>query len=86
MNNFNAEEYWKDKLYKTWVVTLRKSQGRKVIDIDTKYIRARTKGAAIETAKYHTLMTGKLTASCRLATPTDLGCVETPVYKLSKVA
>lgn len=76
--DFNAEEYWRDKYYKVWVVDIvvdRRSDKQKRMQ-DRKYVRARTKQGAIKTAKFHTHLKGRIRTSTRLATPSDLGAVE----------
>lgn len=84
MNGFNAEEYWKDKPSKSWVVSLTSTKrvGRvKERKHHTVYVRARTSESAIRTARINTFLKGRISGHCRLATPTDLGCVPTPPAK-----
>lgn len=84
MIGFNAEEYWKDKPSKSWVVSLTSTKrvGKtKVKKNHTVYVRARDSQRAIHTARINTFLKGKISGHCRLATPTDLGCVPTPQGK-----
>lgn len=69
---FDAEEYWRDKEYKCWVVCLSKGDGKRRC---TSFfnIQARTPERAIHVAKLHSLMKGKVYGTARLATPHDLG-------------
>ena len=72
---FDAEEFWKDKPYKAWVVHLEgknRRAGKK--DSMCLNITAKTPESAIATAKRHcALLVGKVEGSARLATPPDLG-------------
>jgi len=69
---------------KAWVVHLSKkshANGKKEINVDVKYVRARTREGAVRTAKLNSFMKGVRNASCsaRLADPVkDLGCVKSP--------
>ena len=76
MTGFNAEQYWSTRERKVWVVnlykTIRVGKRRKEVS-DIKYVGARTMQGAIDTAKYHSPLTGKVIAQARLATPHDLG-------------
>ena len=72
---FDAEEYWRDKPYKKWVVRL-EGKNRKTGKKDSMSINvtAKTPEGAIATAKRHcALLVGKVEGSARLATPPDLG-------------
>jgi len=69
----NNEQYWVGKEYKAWVVYFESKHGH-----DTKYVRARDKKGAIRCAKEYTFLPGRLTVSCRLASPMDLGCKPMP--------
>lgn len=80
---FDPEEYWKDKLYKCWVVcltarngTIKPAKGRR--DFHAYYnVQAKTAERAIEVAKlYCTVLTGTIHGTARLAEPSDLGCSE----------
>lgn len=80
---FDAEEYWRDKTYKCWVVCLEARKGKvkpsrsgKRKEYRAYYnVQARTAERAIEVAKRHcTVLSGKIYGSARLATPSDLGC------------
>lgn len=77
MTHFDAEAYWAQRTHKKWVVHLTKIRGySKPVDSDTKLVSAKTMQGAIDTARYHTTLTGRIRASARLATPTDLGAQE----------
>lgn len=79
---FDAEAYWRDKLFKKWVVYLSKGSGKKP-DTRIMYIGASTEEKAIACAKRHCVLTGRVHGRARLATPTDLGCTTT-VFDLSR--
>lgn len=69
---FDAEEYWRDKEYKKWVVRISKGYGKK--EVSRIYnITARTVERAIAAAKAYSVLTGRVRGEARLATPTDLG-------------
>lgn len=79
---FDAEEYWRDKPYKCWVVCLYSGKGsikpstsgrRK--EYRAYYnVQARTAERAIEVARcYCTVLSGRIYGTARLATPGDLG-------------
>jgi len=69
---FDAEEYWRDKEYKKWVVRLSKGSGKK--EQSRVYnIQARTIVRAIAAAKAYSVLTGRVRGEARLATPADLG-------------
>jgi len=81
--SFEAEEFWRDKPIKKWVVDLeRKKRLRKSATIEEKrrhshrmYVAARDKSGAIITAKNNTfLQKPVICVGIRLATPDDLGC------------
>ncbi len=72
MLKFDADAYWRDKVKKVWVVVLHKTS-KKHPGNDKKIVRAQTAAGAVKTAKANSLLSGKLSASVRLATPTDLG-------------
>ncbi len=86
MKGFNTEEYWKGGVRKVRVVTLKKRRGSKVVHFDTKIVGAKTEQGAITTARYHSFMKGINDVSCRLATPTDLGCVPDNSNNAKRVA
>ncbi|PRZ51185.1 hypothetical protein BX589_12026 [Paraburkholderia fungorum] len=71
--DFDAESYWRDKPYKKWVVEVGRWNGRFVTS-QTVYVSAKTQEGAEATAKANTVVTGRLSARARLATPRDLGC------------
>ena len=74
--DFDPEAYWARREFKKWVVFLKnKSRQRKGIS-DIKIVRARTSVGAIKTAKANSSLRGRLICTARLATPSDLGCVE----------
>lgn len=65
-----AEEYWRDREYKKWVVHI----GHRRHGTKTTYVRARTEAKAIAAAKYHLRMPASSHATTRLAHPQyDLG-------------
>jgi len=77
---FDAEEFWRDKEYKKWVVRLssrstnNKREKRKREYIDIKLVTARTAERAVEVAKNHCVyLKGKIYGKARLAEPADLG-------------
>ena len=65
MSLFNAEEYWKDKKSKKWVCTMNNNH--------VKYVMARTKEKAKQTAVANSFHKKPHCHNCRLATPQDLG-------------
>lgn len=73
--SFDAEKYWGDHEYKVWIVGL-ETASRKNPKRDTKIVRARDESKAIHTARFHTMLKGKVYCSARLATPRDLGISE----------
>jgi len=82
---FDAEEYWKDKPYKCWVVCLSSNKGKvkpskcgKRKEYLAFYnVQARMEERAIEVAKKHcTVLSGRIYGTARLATPADLGATE----------
>lgn len=77
--DFNAEEYWRDKPSKAWVASLKSTKGKgrhKVEKHHRMYVRAKDSVGAIRTARAFTFLTGRISGTVRLATPTDIGCVE----------
>jgi len=77
---FDAEEYWKDKEYKKWVVRLssrktnNRMEKRKKEYVDIKLVTARTAERAIATAIAHCVsLKGRIYGRARLAEPSDLG-------------
>jgi len=77
---FDAEEYWKDKEYKKWVVRLssrktnNRMEARKKEYTDIMFVTAKTAERAIEVAKAHCIsLKGKIYGRARLAEPFDLG-------------
>ncbi len=75
MSDFNPEEYWKLVHMKKWKITLVRRQGKKQ-EFDNKIVSASTREKAILTARMNTMMKSPIgVLECRLATPTDLGCV-----------
>jgi len=71
---FDAEEYWKDKIYKCWAVCLY-GKNRRAGKKDSMFINitAKTPERTIVTAKRHcALLVGKVYGTARLATPPDL--------------
>jgi len=75
MSAFNAEEYWRDKPRKTWVVHLERKRGRKVLDTQKIIVSASTEQEAKRTAVANSFIKPTNYGSCRLATPADLGCI-----------
>ena len=69
--NFNPEECWADRDYKKWVVVLGNGKKR-----DRKIVGSATVEGALLTARHHTHLKGRISASARLATPHDLGAVK----------
>jgi len=75
---FDTQAYWSTRRYKSWVVFLTSTKGtgrNKTQRSHVMYVRASNSQIAIATAKRNTFLTGRLSGHCRLATPTDLGCV-----------
>jgi len=66
-DKFNAEAYWKLRAIKKWVVRLSSSKAA-----ETRYVSAKSKGGAINTAKEVTSLKGNISCMARLATPRDL--------------
>lgn len=71
--DFNAEEYWRDKPIKKWVVYLERQRGGRVVERDTKIVSASTYAMAKQTAAANSLIDPTHVGLCRLATPVDLG-------------
>jgi len=65
---FNAEDYWKLKTYKKWVVRLSSSK-----TTETRYVSAKSRYGAINAAKAVTFLKGNVICTASLATPKDLG-------------
>ncbi len=81
---FDAKAFWATRLYKSWVIHLTATVGRgrhKSRTHHVMYVRAKDSAGAIRTAKENTFLKGRLSGSCRLATPEDLGCVATPARR-----
>lgn len=74
MSAFNAQEYWRDKPVKKWVVTLEKQRGGRVVEMDKLIVSARSEISAKRTAAANSMMNATHYGSCMLATPNDLGC------------
>lgn len=72
---FDAEAYWRDKEYKKYVVRLSKGSGKRE-ESRVYNITARTPERAIRAAKAYSTLTGRVSGTARLATPTDLGCTK----------
>jgi hypothetical protein len=71
---FDAEEYWKDKPFKKWVVRLATGSGKKEQSA-LYWVQARNEERAIAVAKsVCTVLNGRIRGTARLATPRDLGC------------
>ena len=79
---FDAEEYWRDKKYKCWVVCLSSRKGKVKPSASGRRkeyrayynVQARTAERAIEVAKRHcTVLSGRIEGTARLAVPPDLG-------------
>jgi hypothetical protein len=75
-NGFDAEEFWRDKQHKKYVVHLNRDQGRKTFS-DTLLIQARNPERAFLCAKRHSLLKGRVYGRVRLARPEDLGARST---------
>ncbi len=68
------ENYWKDKPYKSWVVTL-ESGRKKSSETDVMFVRASNQSSAIRIAKKKTLLKRKVRCrSIRLMGPFDACC------------
>ncbi len=66
------EAYWRDKLFKSWVVKL-ESGRRQTFDSETKYVRAKDQSSAIRTAKANCFLKGRIKCvSVRLKGPSDI--------------
>ncbi len=77
---FDAKAYWATRKYKKFVVKLTSTIGRGKQAIkkhQTMYCGGENSAQAIKVAKENTFLSGRISGSCRLATPTDLGCVMT---------
>ena len=74
--DFNPEAYWASREFKTWVVFIQSKSRQRKRAWDKKIVRARTSCGAIKTAKANSLMKGHVACDARLATPSDLGCME----------
>ena len=77
---FDAEEFWRDKEYKKWVVRLssrktnNRMEGKKKEYVDIKYVTAKTAERAILVAKDNCFsLKGKIYGTARLAEPSDFG-------------
>lgn len=71
---FNPEEYWSTREHRKWVVYLTKRLGySKMTASDKKIVRAPTHTGACKTSRYHSNLTGNVSASARLVYPHDLG-------------
>jgi hypothetical protein len=73
LDGFDAEAYWAGREHKKWVITLERGSGKKSVR-DRILVSARTEDRAIATARKHSLLTGRVYATARLAHPWDLGC------------
>ncbi len=73
IDGFDAEAYWSTREYKKWVVYLQKGNGKKA-QRDIMIVQARTEARAIKCAQRHSLLTGRVYGTARLARPGDLGC------------
>lgn len=78
MSEFNAKEYWRDRPYKKFVVDLTATRGtgrNKVKRHQRMICGGATSQDAIRAAQENTFLVGcgRLSGSCRLATPEDLG-------------
>jgi hypothetical protein len=69
---FDAVAYWRGKPFKKWVVYLTKGSGKKQ-ESRIMHIQARDAERAVECAKRHCVLTGRVYGRARLATPSDLG-------------
>lgn len=74
LSGFDAEAYWRDKKFKKWVVHLSVRSGKKKEERQIVNVQARTEERAIECAKRHSLLKGRVYGRAWLATPADLGC------------
>ena len=74
--DFDPDAYWARREFKKWVVFLKNKSRQKGRVSDIKLVRARTSAGAIKTAKANSFLKGRLICNARLATPSDLGCVE----------
>lgn len=73
LDGFDPEEYWRDKLYKKWVVLLLTGSGKKE-QRAIYYVQARNEDRAVAVAKrVCTVLKGRVHGRARLATPADLG-------------
>lgn len=73
LDDFDAEEYWREKLYKKWVVLLATGSGKKE-QCTIYYVQARNEDRAVAVAKrVCTVLKGRVHGRARLATPADLG-------------
>jgi len=58
MNQFEeAEDYWKNKIYKKWVVVVAKGRGKRE-QTEQLYVRSKTECGAIKTALFHAALKG----------------------------
>ncbi len=78
--NFDAKAYWATRKYKKFVVSLTSTIGRGKQAIrkhQVMYCGGENSAQAIKVARENTFLSGRISGSCRLATPEDLGCVAT---------
>ena len=72
MQEFNADEYWKDKKYKCFVVYLSVGSGKKICTSKIN-VQARNEERAVHVAKLNSMLKGNVQGFARLAEPRDFG-------------